>query len=195
MKILPKRKDLAQGYPVLLTTTPRQSPPRPRSPQDLIYLATTKCGSTTVRSAIGQWRTTKTALTLDEAAEYETRFTTIRHPVARLRSAWAHQWSEHRWEDFVAHVLPDPDWDVYTAPYADKEARVANIILNLEAFPQAWAQLRMLHPELPGITQSFNVRGRATAVDVPLANEITAVYAADLAIWNAVQRGGGILFK
>lgn len=178
-RIKPKREKLNLAFPIN---------------QEAILLAVPKCGSTTIRSAIGQWRTTKTALPLDEAAAYGTRIAVIRNPVTRLRSAWNHIWKQHSWDEFVDHVLADPDWDIHTARYAER-AELANVLLTTEMLDHGWTMLREVFPEIPELGKKLNERGSFVPGVVPRSHEILAAYREDFDAWTLCRRNAGILLK
>lgn len=161
----------------------------PKTSFDFVFLAVAKCASTAIRNAMDEWRTTKGAITLEEAEQYGTRLTVIRHPFNRLVSAWRHLAPHLTWAEFVPYALERRDRDLYFAPFAEK-VQAATTVLTLENLAVTWPQFQRDHDWLPPrlmVTNTAEERNQSDLQPTDTFDDlILAAYGADVILWREV---------
>lgn len=153
---------------------------------DFAILGVPKCGSTMLRNVLSAGQQRLRPVPRAEALQYQTRLAVIRHPEARLLSAWNSKWREIPWETFWKHVQSNPQFDIHTTPYSLLLRDDPTHVVRLEAIESWWQTYYSMYPLLfPSKPKLINVN------DKPLphppgerySNEIQKLYAADLEMW------------
>ena len=184
-----QRKPPLRGYDVVIRN--------PSTGDTFTYISIPKCGSSSLRSYLGTGYVHKRELThAADRDQSDTVFTVVRHPVARLISAFQAFWAPRpAWQnahngnfsDWWAYVRVHPTFDVHTTPQVDIIAGRPAHIMQLEQIEVWWPECRVEFPwvfpkEIPHENRSKSIGLELTDKEV---QDIERVYAADLAIWRA----------
>jgi len=172
-----------------IRTMPPEKYNFPKTEFDFVFLAVAKCASTSVRNAMGEWRTLKVAVDLEHACQYATRLTIIRHPFNRMVSAWRHLAPGMPWDEFVPYAVERKERDLYFAPFADKVA-AATTVLTLENLFYTWPSFQADHPwlprELPCVNTTASRNQERDPPHTAMDELILRHYRDDVVVWRQV---------
>lgn len=108
---------------------------------DFSVLVVPKCGGSSIRKALGNPEVSR-----DVALQASTRLAVIRHPVARIISAWHYGWRAYAFDRWWRHVRGNTDFDIHVMPAVKLIGGEATDIRCLEDIHQWW---REYHKKMP----------------------------------------------
>lgn len=151
------------------------------------YLGVPKCASSTIRECMFKGRRAA-GTTRAEAMQCETRISVIRHPVARVVSAWQYGWSDWPFPEWWETLQENPYVDLHVYPYAELLNNDATEVYRIESIASWWASLHHRFSDIfPPTPHRANANKKPLPEDhLPYATSILDFYRADYELWLSI---------
>ena len=158
-----------------------------------VYLAVPKCASSSMKNYLR--RTKAVAVKRDTVMKYPDRITVVRHPVARLISAYNFGWRKKNqlapeFNDWWFHVKQNPSWDVHTQPMVEILGTDFSEAFQLEEIDLWWPVFEKRWPWVFAFGPMYHTNrtrrslSEAVSLSQEVLEEIEEKYAEDVTLWQ-----------